>query len=162
MFGGLSAALSLQTVLLEAWPDLPPFKSAQVSFIGPVTHAQTFNSSVLRQGRSVISVAVDCLSGDELALRTTLSFAQPRASRIVHDSWCRPPVGSPSEYRTLELDRKVAPACAYNFEMRSAGGSLPVSGAENPELLMWVRHLDAQGVDPAVALIALADSLPLQ
>ena len=34
VFGGLSAALSLQTVLLEAWPDLPPFKSAQVSFIG--------------------------------------------------------------------------------------------------------------------------------
>jgi hypothetical protein len=27
-------SLSLQTVLLEAWPDLPPFKSAQVSLIG--------------------------------------------------------------------------------------------------------------------------------
>ncbi len=66
----------------------------------------------------------------------------------------------PSHYATLALDSKIAPACAYNFEMRPAGGSLPVSGAESPELLMWVRHLDAQGVDPAVALIALADSLP--
>jgi acyl-CoA thioesterase len=160
VFGGLSAALSLETILRNETVDLPPFKSAQVSFIGPVTQPQTFNSSVLREGRSATSVAVDCLSGDELALRTTLSFVRPRPSRIVHDSWCRPPVGGPSEYTTLELDPAVAPACAYNFEMRPAGGSLPVSAAENPELLMWVRHLDAQGVDPAVALIALADSLP--
>lgn len=160
VFGGLSAALSLQAVLLENRANLPPFRSAQVSFIGPISQALVFNSIVLRQGRSVTSVGVDCLSGDELALRTTLSFAQPRISRIIHDSWCRPSVGCPSEYATLELDRNVAPACAYNFEMRPAGGSIPVSGAKNPELLMWVRHLDAEGVDPAVSLIALADSLP--
>ena len=160
IFGGLSAALSLQAVRLVNGGQLPPFKSAQVSFIGPVTKALTFNTSVLREGRSVTSVAVDCLSGDELALRTTLLFAHPRASRIRHDSWECPSVGGPSEHRTLELDRRVAPACAYNFEMRPAGGSLPVSGAENPELLMWVRHVDARDVDPSVALIALADSLP--
>ncbi len=160
IFGGLSAALSLQAVLRERPADFPPFKSAQVSFIAPVKQAQTFDVSVLRQGRSVTSVSVDCLSGDDLALRTILLFAQPRASRITHDSWGRPFVAGPSHYATLALDSKIAPACAYNFEMRPAGGSLPVSGAESPELLMWVRHLDAQGVDPAVALIALADSLP--
>lgn len=160
VFGGLSAALSLQAVLRERPMDFPPFKSAQVSFIAPVTQPQTFNVGVLRQGRSVTSVAVDCMSGDELALRTTLLFAQSRGSKIRHDSRCRPSVDGPSQYPTLELDKNVAPACAYNFEMRPAGGSLPVSGAENPELLMWVRHIDAHGVDPAVALIALADSLP--
>lgn len=160
VFGGLSAALSLQAVLRECPTDFPPFRSAQVSFIGPVTQAQTFETSVLRQGRSVTSVAVDCMSGDDLALRTTLLFAQPRASKITHNSWGRPLVEGPSKYSTLVLDSNVAPACAHNFEMRAAGGSLPVSGAENPELLMWVRHLDAQGVDPAVALVALADSLP--
>ena len=106
------------------------------------------------------SVSVDCKSGDELALRTTLLFAQPRASKITHEAWGCPLVEGSSRYSTLELDNSFAPACAFNFEMRPAGGSLPVSGAENPELLMWVPHLDAQGVDPAVALIALADSLP--
>lgn len=160
VFGGLCAALSLEAVLRERPQALPPFKSAQVSFIAPVTQAQRFNVSVLREGRSVTSVAVDCMSGDELALRTTLIFAQPRVSGITHDSWFRPNVGGPSQYPALKLDSRVAPACAFNFEMRPAGGSLPVSGADNPELLMWVRHLDAQGVDPAVALIALADSLP--
>ncbi|MDB6444455.1 Acyl-CoA thioesterase [Pseudomonas sp. NFACC32-1] len=160
VFGGLSAALSLQTVLLETGADLPPFKSAQVSFIGPVTDAQTFNTSVLRRGRSMTSVAVDCMSGNDLALRTTLSFALPRTSRIVHEAWGRPAVAGPTRYPVLHLDRQIAPACAFNFEMRPAGGSLPMTGADHPELLMWVRHLDAQGVDPAVALIALADSLP--
>lgn len=160
IFGGLSAALSLQAVLLERPVGFPLFKSAQVSFIGPVTQAQTFDISVLRQGLSVTSVSVDCLSGDDLALRTTLLFAQPRASKITHDSWGPPLVDGPSHYPKMELDSKVVPTCASNFEMRPAGGSLPVSGAESPELLMWVRHLDAQGVDPAVALIALADSLP--
>jgi acyl-CoA thioesterase len=160
VLGGLSAALSLEAALRERPKGFPPFKSAQVSFIAPVTQAQRFNVGVLREGRSVTSVLVDCMSDDELSLRTTLLFAQPRASEITHDSWCRPSVGGPSQYPTLKLDKKIAPACAFNFEMRPAGGSLPVSGAENPELLMWVRHLDAQGVDPAVALIALADSLP--
>ncbi|WP_260958715.1 thioesterase family protein [Pseudomonas citri] len=160
IFGGLSAALSLQAVLCRQPVGFPPFKSAQVSFIGPVNQDQTFDVSVLRQGRSVTSVSVDCLSGNDLALRTTLLFAKPRASKITHDAWGRPLVDGPSRYATLQLDSRVAPACAYNFEMRPAGGSLPVSGADNPELLMWVRHLDAQGVDPAVALIALADSLP--
>ncbi|AHL34190.1 acyl-CoA thioesterase [Pseudomonas brassicacearum] len=160
IFGGLSAALSLQAVLRERPAGFPPFKSAQVSFIGPVTQGQTFDVSVLRQGRSVTSVSVDCLSGDDLALRSTLLFAQPRVSSITHDAWGPPLVDGPSRYATLVLDSRVAPACAYNFEMRPAGGSLPVSGAENPELLMWVRHLDARGVDPAVALIALADSMP--
>ncbi|SFW29810.1 MULTISPECIES: thioesterase family protein [Pseudomonas] len=160
IFGGLSAALSLEAVLRERPQGFPPFKSAQVSFIGPVTQAQTFDTSVLREGRSVTSVSVDCKSGDELALRTTLLFAQPRASRITHEAWGCPLVEEASRYTTLALDNTIAPACAFNFEMRPAGGSLPVSGAKNPELLMWVRHLDAQGVDPAVALIALADSLP--
>ena len=160
IFGGLSAALSLQAVLHQQPLGFPPFKSAQVSFIGPVNQGQTFDVGVLRQGRSVTSVSVDCLSGDDLALRTTLLFARPRESRIIHDAWGRPLVDGPSRYATLPLDNRVAPACAYNFEMRPAGGSLPVSGADNPELLMWVRHLDAQGVDPAGALIALADSLP--
>ena len=110
IFGGLSAALSLEAVLRERPQGFPPFKSAQVSFIGPVTQPQTFDVSVLRQGRSVTSVSVDCLSGDELALRTTLLFAQPRPSRIVHESWGCPMVEGPSRYATLALDKRIAPA----------------------------------------------------
>ena len=46
--------------------------------LDPVTQAQTFNSRVFRLRRSEVSVTVDCMSGDDLALRTTMLFAEPR------------------------------------------------------------------------------------
>lgn len=36
-----------------------------------------------------------------------------------------------------------------------AAGAIPVTNVEVPELIWWVRHRDARGVDPSVALIAL-------
>lgn len=160
VFSGLSAALSLQAILHRSAGDLPPLKSAQVSFMNPVTQAQTFNSRVFRHRRLETSVTVDCMSGDDLALRTTMLFGERCGRRMPPESLGRRSHNGPLHCPTLELDRQAATARGCHFEMRPAGGSLPVSGAENAELLMWVRHLDAQGVDPAVALIALADSLP--
>ncbi|MGE1152423.1 hypothetical protein [Pseudomonas kitaguniensis] len=59
------------------------------------------------------------------------------------------------------FERRQAPPCVYNVDMRPAAGSAaPFSGANHPELQVWVKHLDAEGVDPLVALIALADALP--
>jgi acyl-CoA thioesterase len=159
VFGGLSVALSLEAVLRDRPKGFPPFKSAQASFIASVAQAQRFNVGVLREGRSVTSVAVDCMSGDELALRTTLLFAQRHASEISHDSWCRPSVRGRSHYPTLKLDNQIAPACAVNFEMRPAGRLSPVSGAENPALLVWVRHLDARGQPPLRASPSLSPSV---
>lgn len=160
VFSGLSAAFSLQAILHRSAGDLPPLKSARVSFMSPVTQAKTFNSRVFRHRPSEASVTVNCMSGDDLALRTTMLFAEPRDKRMTLESLRRPSQKGSSHHPTVELDRPFATACGYSFEMRPAGGSLPVSGAENSDLLMWVRHLDAQGVDPVVALIALADSLP--
>ena len=161
VFNGLSAALSLQAILHRSAAGLPPLKSAQVTFISPVTQAQTFNSRVFRHRRSEVSVTVDCMSGDDLALRTTMLFAEPRVRQATLEPLeCRS-YKVPSHCQVQEVDRQVVTACGCHFEMRPAGGSLPVSGAENSELLMWVRHQDAQGVDPAVALIALVDSLLL-
>lgn len=37
---------------------------------------------------------------------------------------------------------------------------MPFSGSPDPRLMAWVRHKDAAGVDPMVALIAMADCLP--
>jgi len=161
VYGGLSAALAVQAFLKVAPPELPALRSGHVSFIGPATEALSFQPRLLRQGKSVVSASVDVFSGDELSLRVALVFARPRASRVAHDFSKRPPVKGPDAYAALTAeDKRIAPASAHNFEMRMAGGSLPVSGAANPELLFWVRHLDARGVDPTVALVALADGLP--
>ena len=51
-YGGLSAALCLQTVINE-FPDLPPLRSAQINFIGPAGGEVTICNTVMRIGKSV-------------------------------------------------------------------------------------------------------------
>lgn len=159
-FGGLSAALALQTALRTAPSALPPLKSAHIGFIGPTDATLRFDAQVLRQGKSATSVAVDCQANGQVALRAALLFAQPRPSRIAHDFLpARPAVGGPDDARPI-ADGAATPAFVAHFDMRLAGGALPLSAAADPELLVWARHRDPGGVDPSVALVALGDCLP--
>lgn len=158
-YGGLSAALALQAALHDIPHDLPPLKAAQILFVGPASGALRFKTQTLRQGKSTTSISVDCLTGSDVVLRAAFVFANPRPSQIQHDFSRRPSVGGPDNYKRL-ANVSPAPAFLSNFDMRPAGGSMPVSGSDHPEFIAWVRHLDAPGVDPAVALVALGDSLP--
>jgi len=54
-YGGLTAGLSL-IAAQKQFPDLPPFRSVTVNFIGPVSGDPVFTSRLLRQGRNVTSV----------------------------------------------------------------------------------------------------------
>jgi acyl-CoA thioesterase len=159
-YGGLSAALALQAALRDGPPGLPPLKSAQIAFVGPAATSLTFKTAVLSQGKSATCVSVDCMAGADVALRAMFIFADPRPSRIQHDYYQFPAVSGPESYQRLGVVSQ-APASLANFELRFAGKSLPVTGSDHPELLAWVRHLGASGVDPTVALLALGDSLPL-
>src|ERR1035437_9979331 len=148
IYGGLSAALALQAALRDAPPDLPPLKSAQIVFVGPALKALTFKTLVLRQGKSATFISVDCLSGSDMAMRATFTFANPRPSKIKHDFYQFPAVNAPENYPSLG-EVALAPASLRNFDVRFAGRSLPVSGSDHPELLAWVRLLGADGVGPA-------------
>ncbi|PHN24231.1 acyl-CoA thioesterase [Pseudomonas sp. ICMP 460] len=160
IYGGLTAALSLEAVRQSIPLDLPPLKSAHVTFISPSTQEQVFFSKVLRQGKSVTTVAVECLSAGELTLQMTMVFTAHRESPLQHNFFQPPNLEAP-QHLASEFERRKAPPCVYNFDMRPATGSAaPFSGANHPELQVWVKHLDAEGVDPVVALIALADALP--
>ena len=160
IYGGLSVALALQAALRDAPPGLPPLKSAQVLFVGPASASLTFKTFVLRQGKSATCVSVDCMAGTEVALRVMFIFADSRPSKIRHDFYKFPAVKGPQNYQSLGVVSQ-APASLANFELRFAGKSLPVTGSDHPELMAWVRHVDAVGVDPTVALLAMGDSLPL-
>lgn len=160
IYGGLSAALALQAALRDGPPGLPPLKSAQIAFVGPAATSLTFKTAVLRQGKSATCISVDCMAGADVALRAVFIFADPRPSKIQHDFYQFPAVSGPENYQRLAVVNQ-APASLRNFELRFASKSLPVTGSDHPEMIAWVRHLGASGVDPAVALLALSDSLPL-
>jgi len=51
LFGGLSACLAVRSAQ-AAFPQLPPLRSAQFAFIGPVTGALFLTPILLRAGKS--------------------------------------------------------------------------------------------------------------
>lgn len=160
VYGGLTAALTLAAAH-QSESGLPTLRSAQVSFIAPAMESLVFQPMILRKGKSVTSMNVDCLSGDTLTARTAFVFSHDRESQIKHAFEHHPDVPAPLDCPKLPVaGQESMPSFVRHFEIRPAGGSLPLTGAEYPELLAWAKHRDAEKTDPAVALMGLADCLP--
>ena len=158
LYGGLSAALCLEATR-RSLADPPPLRSAHFSFVGPASGALLIRPTVLRQGKSSVAVGVD-LSGDAgLAVRGMLTFGAARASALAYLDIPAPAPASPDSCVSF-LRGGGAPTFMQHFDMRQAGEHFPVSAAPVPDLLLWVRHLEASGADPMVALLALADAPP--
>jgi len=90
-YGGLSAALCLRTVE-KSYPDLPPLRSAQVNFIGPVGGPVTIKSQVMRQGRSVAYIEAEMFGEKGLATQAVFCFGANRDSRINQSFTVKPTV----------------------------------------------------------------------
>ena len=158
LYGGLSAALCLEATQ-RSLADLPPLRSAHFSFAGPASGALSIRPTVLRQGKSSVVVGVD-LSGEAgFAVRAILTFGAARASALSYLD-IPAPVPQHPESCVNFLRGSGMPTFMQHFEMRQASEHFPVSGASVPDFLLWVRHNDAAGVDPMVALLALADAPP--
>lgn len=157
LYGGITAALCAQAAL-RAVPDLPPLRSAQVAFLGPAAGRLRFEPRVLRKGRSATFLGVDATGEAGPAARATLVYGSNRDSEIVHDLTRVPDLPPPEAAPPLLGDD--APVFFQNFEIRHAAGATPVSQAHEPRFDVWVRHRDAAGVDPVIALLAAADCPP--
>lgn len=158
-YGGFSAALSLQSALKQTPFTLPPLRTAQFAFLGPVADDITFRTQVIRQGKSATSIAVDCHTAGQVALRSTLFFAQDRSSAICHDLTVKPIVNEPGFYDS-PCDAPYLPSFFTNFDVRFASNVVPVSDSPNPELIAWVKLKDARDIDPQLVLLAIGDCLP--
>ncbi|WP_269715333.1 thioesterase family protein [Caulobacter sp. NIBR2454] len=154
-YGGLSAALCVEAAL-HAWPGLPPLRSAMLTFVGPAAGQARFTPQILRQGKSVTVVNVDMESQGGLATRATLCFGAARMSMLDHTWITKPQVASPAQATPLA----AGPSFGQHFERAIAGGSIPLSGEGDPELLWWIRHRDRQAGSGAASLLALGDVLP--
>lgn len=156
-YGGLSAALAL-TAARGLADDLPPLRSAQISFVGPLDGTLDATATLLRRGRSASFVDAQVTGSDgKPGLRATLLFAADRESAIDHQD-AAPPAGLPAPEDTPEMPKpQGVPAFFHNFEHRAI---LPARGKPAPDLLMWVRFEEREGLDPITELIAIADALP--
>jgi acyl-CoA thioesterase len=159
-YGGLTAALSVHAAQLTEGGPLPPLKAAQILLSAPVVDAATITARRLREGRSATSVAVETVSGGQVAAHASLIFAAPRPRAIAHDFVVIPEVPGPDDCQAFSEASSLRPAFVDNFDIRKAGGAGPMSNDGPPRFLAWVRHRGAEWVDPATALVALADALP--
>jgi acyl-CoA thioesterase len=159
-YGGLSAALGL-TAAMQAGGALPPLRSAQVSFIGPLSGRVEVRARVLRSGRNAIWIASEISGEGGVGLTATFVFMGPVESAL-HLNDRPAPAGflSPEDAPALPGDRG-APFLRNNFDMRFALSRNGPKGADRrPEFCWWVRPKAREGLDPMVALMLSADALP--
>jgi acyl-CoA thioesterase len=157
LYGGLTAALCAEAARREV-VTLPPLRSLQIAFAGPATGRVHFAPRLVRRGRSAAFVAVDARGDNGPCGRATLTYAAARDSAITHGRVDRPEV--PAAVDCPPVPHRPGPAFLAHFELRLAAGGVPFSGTGDPELMMWVRHRGDEALDPAIALVAVADVLP--
>lgn len=157
LYGGMTAALGWAAAE-RMLPGLPPLRSVQAAFVGPASGTLTLHPQVLRQGRSATTIGVDVIGEAGLAARLTFFCGSARETRVTHERILAP-AAPPPEGLPMVLKAGQGPTFAANYDIRHVSGGLPFSGGE-PEFLMWARMREADGADPLVSLIALADVLP--
>ncbi len=160
IYGGLTSGLSLHAALKQ-FDDLPPLRSAQINFTGPVTGDPLFKARLLRRGRNVTSICVEGFVEEKLVSHIVFIFASSRNSSIAQDFPA--PTASPPEdtpYFFTPQMQKMAPGFIQNFETRALEGNLPMSASETPDMRVWARMVDEGSREGMISLLTLGDLLP--
>ena len=152
-YGGLSTALALHAAQ-HSDEDLPPLRSAQVAFIGPLSGDIVIRAMRLRRGRNAAYVQADVASDAGLGLRATFVFMGPVVSKVDHQMGTAPDFPPPTP-DTQIYNGFPGVSFTSNFELLDRR-----EGIGPAEWLRWVRLKDRAGLDPMVELVAIADCLP--
>lgn len=150
-YGGLSTALALHAAQ-QSEVDLPPLRSAQVAFVGPLAGAIAFRARRLRRGRNATFVDVEVTSDAGIGLRAVFLFMASIPSSVAHDTAAHAAHPAPAP----DAKPYVGPDEFFtgNFEFHD------IKRPDSVEWLRWARLRARTGLDPAVELLAIADGLP--
>lgn len=150
-YGGLSAAIAL-TATKQAFDDLPPLRSAQIAFVGPLSGEVRATPTLLRRGKNSAFVGCDVTGSDGTGLRALFLFMTNRPSTIVHGDLGTQPPSAP-EAGVID-GNGIGPGFLQHFEFAAAG--VPTIG----NWLRWARLKNRGALQPDVELVAIADALP--
>lgn len=151
-YGGLSSALALHAAKASDI-DLPPLRSALIAFVGPLSGEVTVTAQRLRRGRNAAFVEATITSDAGLGYRATFVFMSDVPSRFAHDTTV------PSDLRPPPADAKLYTGPKEFFTGNFNFLDLK-EGLHATEWRRWGRLIARDGLDPEVALIAVADALP--
>ncbi|MDB5703901.1 MAG: TesB-like acyl-CoA thioesterase 1 [Sphingomonas bacterium] len=152
-YGGLSSALALHAAQ-ACEPDLPPLRSAQVSFIGPLSGEVSVTATRLRRGRNAAFIQADIVSEAGLGYRATFVFMSDQPSRIELDGRLETHHRPPAPDATLYTGPDEFFTGNFNFL------DLKEEATGDAEWLRWARLRAFAGLDPMVHVMAVADALP--
>jgi acyl-CoA thioesterase len=153
-YGGLTAAFAYQAAR-DTHAQLPPLRSAQIAFIGPVGATMHARATMLRRGRSSAFVEVRLDSDGELAMIGTFLFMADRASPVSLAAADAPAAPQPEDAEPAM--RGKGPAYRSQLEFRHAA---TMEDRRKPELLRWARLREREGLDLAAELLLIGDALP--
>ena len=154
-YGGLSTAMALHCAM-RSDADLPPLRSAQVSFVGPLSGPVMITAHRLRRGKNAAFIQADVESEAGLGLRCTFVFMRAIESAVDYETTTVPdfPRPGPGDV-TYKGHPQVAFTQQFEFVDRRDGPELKPA-----EWLRWTRLNERDGLDPMIELIAVADCLP--
>lgn len=151
-YGGLSGALALHAALASE-PDLPPLRSAQVAFVGPLAGEVTVTAITLRRGRNAAFIQADIVGEKGLGYRATYVFMAAIDSTAKLDETPRAGLEPPAV--DVPLYTGPAPYFTSNFNFLDIK-----EGLATAEWKRWCRLIHRDGLHPTVELMSVADALP--
>ena len=153
-YGGLSAALALETAR-GLLPDAPPLRSAQISFVGPLSEEVTVTAEILRQGRNATFVEARVSGASGLGLTATFVFMAPMDSKVDLAEHPMPSVLKPED---ASGGKHLTDNFFFNnFNWRYG---LPRPAEPVADINRWVQLKARDGLDPMTELLAIADATP--
>jgi acyl-CoA thioesterase len=153
-YGGFTAAVAYNAAK-SAEEALPPLRSAQIAFIGPVSSDVQVRASLLRRGKSSAFVQARVTSNGELSMLGTFLFMADRPSAVTLHAPQAPSVPAPDDAEPAL--RGKGPAYRSQFEFRHGASTQDRS---KPELLRWARLREREGIDAVTELLLIGDALP--
>ena len=159
-YGGLTAGLCLAAIERD-FKDLPPLKSMQMTFVGPVPETPHFETRLLRQGRNVTSVEAKAISDDQVCGSGIFMFGAARTSSV-EQSLPAPSLPEPESCHGLFPEHAIAfaPGFFHRFDTRLIQGAPPLSGADEAYVRCWSRHRDEPARTGMDSFICLGDVQP--
>lgn len=159
-YGGLTAGLAVAAAERK-FSGLPPLRSVNVNFVGPVSSDPIFTPKLLRRGRNVTMIDITATVGEDVVGTVTCAFGASRESDLSVE-FSAPPAPAPEDCQPFTPPQMGAfvPGFFHRFDTRLIDGGRPMSGKKEGYIRAWSRHKDAASREGTHAFVTLSDVLP--
>jgi hypothetical protein len=160
-FGGLHGGLVLGRLVTAMTAEARGalLRSATARFLRPVRDDWWIEAGIARAGRTTTIAAARALGERGPAVEASAVFTTPAAG----GSWATvapqmPEVAPPEALDVYGIPTELVPF-AGSTEIRPATPALPYSGADEPELVAWIRLVEDDRPPDLARLVMLLDAL---